>query len=89
MNALRIPSFMPILQHFSFFGNGLNAFFQIYAARQNTPARHCTDRGVLFGKRKEARYRLRLIPFSVIQTLCSLQRAWKGLPSPHTAEKAQ
>jgi hypothetical protein len=53
MNALRIPSFMPILQHFSFFGNGLNAFFQIYAARQNTPARHCPDRGVLFGKRNE------------------------------------
>ena len=90
MNALRIPSFMPILQHFSFFGNGLNAFFQIYAARQNTPAGYYITRaGVLFGKRNEARYRLRLIPFSFIQTLCSLQRAWKGLQSPRKYWKAQ
>ena len=50
---------------------------------KNTPAGYYPDRGVLFEKRNEARYRLRLIPFSVIQTLCSLQRAWKGLPSSH------
>ena len=45
------------------------------------PVLHYPGRGVLFGKRNEARYRLRLIPLSVIQTLCSLQRTWKDLPS--------
>ena len=73
---------------FPFLATVKTLFFK-YMPHGKTPPPGITRAGVLFGKRKEARYRLRLIPFSFIQTLCSLQRAWKGLQSPRKYWKAQ